>query len=170
MSFQSLLLFCLCFTAFVSQLFLMHDFCCRKWFCKASSLSDLVHCRQKSLQGILCQSAISFSPAAYTFSGPLLQYARSLYSATQGHFCFFCQEPAPLSHPMISFFCARSLTPLKALQGMKSVKIEAIQGVSEADTSRSICFVKPLCFLLPPKHRSKTLSSNGEGPFCQFNP
>ena len=63
-----------------------------------------------------------------SFSGPLLQYARSLYSATQGHFCFFCPEPAPLSHPMIPFFCARSLTPLKALQGMKSVKIEAIQG------------------------------------------
>ena len=38
---------------------------------------------------------------------------------------------------MISFFCARSLTLLKALQGMKSVKIEAIQGVSEADTSQS---------------------------------
>ena len=29
MSFQSLLLFCLCFTAFVSQLFLTHDFCCK---------------------------------------------------------------------------------------------------------------------------------------------
>ena len=34
----------------------------------------------------------------------------------------------------------------------------------------SICFVKPFCFLPPPKHRSKTLSSNGEGSFCQFSP
>jgi hypothetical protein len=30
--------------------------------------------------------------------------------------------------------------------------------------------VKPFCFLPPPKHRSKTLSSNGEGSFCQFSP
>ena len=30
--------------------------------------------------------------------------------------------------------------------------------------------MKPFCFLPPPKHRSKTLSSNGEGSFCQFSP
>ena len=38
---------------------------------------------------------------------------------------------------MISLFCARSFTLLKALQRMKSEKIEAIQGVSEADTCQS---------------------------------
>ena len=34
MPFQSLLLFCFCFTAFVSQLFLMHDFCYKNVFAR----------------------------------------------------------------------------------------------------------------------------------------
>ena len=137
MSFQSLLHFSLCFTAFVAQLFLMHDFCCKN----VSARPPL--CLISFTAGrSLSRAAFVSLPSAFLQPLNLLRASPPICQepllSNSGPLLFLLPRACLSFSPNdLFFFCALSFTLLKALQGMKSVKIEVIQGVSEADTCQS---------------------------------
>ena len=119
MPFQSLLLFCFCFTAFVSQLFLMHDFCyknvfARPPFCLLSFTAgrSLLFLQAKASSAGSSLPSLQDKPLSLTFS---VSEGKADTSQTNPPPCTHCIGRAEMSFQSLLLFCLCSTASVSQL-------------------------------------------------------